>query len=977
MSGASIYSNWRPALAENTKAEKADGETSRGEVGAVVDERQLKRIEAVHRGFLYQHMYAAICLLLAGPSGVEHIVVESDEDVEIVLPSRRFYVQIKTRVGNLAYGDVKDALQRFAEIRSKHTKGARKGSAVFVIASNAAPSGPLLKKVTADDWPKDVQLHWPDGPTPTDPFLPVPPQNVAEAVAVCSALASELPFAMLKPDTLTWKLASIVMFASAGTPPRQDHSFSREEFLALFEQLVIQMQELPAPPPVYRAQVDEPPLLGDLRVRIVSGLSGAGKTAWVAEAALHSALPVTYIDVVNTPGAALASAVTREVAGRMFGRSSGKLGEILLPGASGLDMLGALSVKLGEEGMHAHVVIDNAHRVPASEIEVIVARAPNLRFLLLAQPGPEATTLEAGLAVRAETLHGWNEDTIAAAIHDAGCQADFNDCERLSRLTGGLPFYVLNAATVTKREYGGLIRAFCADVEAQTHVVEIAQEIILRRAFEGLPPEARETVAILSLADVALSRGEAIKLLRSACDLDDRASAARLRALPATGALELFGNSALKIHDAVRMYGLADLAGRGVAVESRAKAALREVIIVSLREDWSIAKLGLLIRLSGQLGNSKILVEFATDELFHEMGVWPEIEPYLVEIAANPLADPETRLWALDGLVFNDLREGAVEPARSRIDEMQTLVEATGLGQDEWLAWGMKRMLLMSMLGDAEGVDEMLTLVEQRMPATSTHMRVFRYNRAHAHFKLGDNTSAMAAASELIKEYYGELGIGPEDVIGRNAPQLWPLLPTGRDITDTLKHLADTLDLLAQATGSKGMRPAAARIQAMKFYQLANAFDSLLRVGLDLVDDFVWVNDFICARQILEQNLFPILQKVGLASRVLETRALYAVVLAFCGDHQAAANEVMRLTPFEEAMAPGHREAFQDQKRIIERARLFGGPPQREVQISAPLQSFFDQRRGTPRVVEPRRKVGRNEQCQCGSGKKYKHCHGR
>ena len=29
-----------------------------------------------------------------------------------------------------------------------------------------------------------------------------------------------------------------------------------------------------------------------------------------------------------------------------------------------------------------------------------------------------------------------------------GCQADFGDCERLSRLTGGLPFYVLNAATV-------------------------------------------------------------------------------------------------------------------------------------------------------------------------------------------------------------------------------------------------------------------------------------------------------------------------------------------------------------------------------------------------------------------------------------------------------------------------------------------------------------------------------------------------
>jgi preprotein translocase subunit SecA len=40
--------------------------------------------------------------------------------------------------------------------------------------------------------------------------------------------------------------------------------------------------------------------------------------------------------------------------------------------------------------------------------------------------------------------------------------------------------------------------------------------------------------------------------------------------------------------------------------------------------------------------------------------------------------------------------------------------------------------------------------------------------------------------------------------------------------------------------------------------------------------------------------------------------------------------------------------------------------------------------RGRARPVEPvetfvrdSRKVGRNEPCPCGSGKKYKHCHGR
>src|SRR5450756_350050 len=34
----------------------------------VLDSRQLERIQSVHRGFLYQHLYAAACLLRAGSS---------------------------------------------------------------------------------------------------------------------------------------------------------------------------------------------------------------------------------------------------------------------------------------------------------------------------------------------------------------------------------------------------------------------------------------------------------------------------------------------------------------------------------------------------------------------------------------------------------------------------------------------------------------------------------------------------------------------------------------------------------------------------------------------------------------------------------------------------------------------------------------------------------------------------------------------
>lgn len=53
----------------------------------VLDPAQLKRIEAVHKGFLYQHLYAVGCLFLAQASGVREVLVELDEDVELSLDS--------------------------------------------------------------------------------------------------------------------------------------------------------------------------------------------------------------------------------------------------------------------------------------------------------------------------------------------------------------------------------------------------------------------------------------------------------------------------------------------------------------------------------------------------------------------------------------------------------------------------------------------------------------------------------------------------------------------------------------------------------------------------------------------------------------------------------------------------------------------------------------------------------------------------
>jgi hypothetical protein len=133
----------------------------------------------------------------------------------------------------------------------------------------------------------------------------------------------------------------------------------------------------------------------------------------------------------------------------------------------------------------------------------------------------------------------------------------------------------------------------------------------------------------------------------------------------------------------------------------------------------------------------------------------------------------------------------------------------------------------------------------------------------------------------LIEEHYGVLGLTPDVVIGRNAPELRPMLPKDRDLTGDLKHLADTLDLYAQARGRDGLSSGLARIHALKFYDLAHAPQSLVRVGQDLVDDFVARHDFIGARDVIERNIFPIIQGMGLDSWVVPVRAQYAVVLAY------------------------------------------------------------------------------------------------
>ena len=301
----------------------------------VVDPGQLNRIEATHRGFLYQHLFVAAVLLRAAEFKVLSVLVESDEDLEILSDTGRIYVQVKLRADTLGWSDISKAMDRFSSYRTLHQNGTRAGVARFVVASSALPRASLIERMKDPSWPTDVTIEWPGGPSQTDEILPAPKSNVIEMAEYARSLAGRLPFAVLTPETLVWKLAGVVTLTAAGQPPRTDHRFRVSELPELFEQLIIQLQDFPAPPSPYRDQEDEPYLSGR-PVRFITGYSGSGKTSWAANAALHTNGTFIYFDAQDIPGGGLSAGLAREIAARIY-QEKGGLGKVLLPGVSDED----------------------------------------------------------------------------------------------------------------------------------------------------------------------------------------------------------------------------------------------------------------------------------------------------------------------------------------------------------------------------------------------------------------------------------------------------------------------------------------------------------------------------------------------------------------------------------------------------------------------------------------------------------------
>jgi hypothetical protein len=132
---------------------------------------------------------------------------------------------------------------------------------------------------------------------------------------------------------------------------------------------------------------------------------------------------------------------------------------------------------------------------------------------------------------------------------------------------------------------------------------------------------------------------------------------------------------------------------------------------------------------------------------------------------------------------------------------------------------------------------------------------------------------------------------------------------------DTLKHLADCLELFARS--ATGIDATLARVNAVKLYGLAWAGTSVVRVGMDAVDDLLRTTDPLTARQFIEGALLPALRHFRLLNHVVSVRAQYAVVLAYCGDVVAASSEVEALRSIVAALSEHARNKFENQAQLI------------------------------------------------------------
>ena len=413
----------------------------------------------------------------------------------------------------------------------------------------------------------------------------------------------------------------------------------------------------------------------------------------------------------------------------------------------------------------------------------------------------------------------------------------------------------------------------------------------------------------------------------------------------------------LVTHDAFIVMAAALFETLEADVKMAAKQKLAAVVVKSVARGLR-ARRTVYCRLLPQIGRVAALADIASSlsEQIREYGRSADLEMVLEDVLVSPEVVPLDKFMVADTLALWKFDQPDKSGFVKIVRIMEQLANEHDLGGDTPSRLALKEMVVASLNGEMAGIRfysaRLLELADSPMLR-----RIALYNTATAWYMADKPQETLEITEQLIEEYYDVLHLTDKQVIGVSAKTLSDALDHDFDTMDELKRLADTLDLRARALNSIGLKSGLCRLHAMKFYQIAQMPVSLMKVGQDVVDEFLGVlRDPWEARRVIETMLLPIVQEYRLVEYVVPVKAQYAVVLAYCGEIEPARGLIRELKAF--AVSDYRREELENQTRLIEKIAV--------------EQPFI----ARPSIEANVPKVGRNERCPCGSGKKYKKCHG-
>lgn len=859
----------------------------------VVDIAQLRRIEATHKGFLYQHFYCVACLLMVRQLGWTRMRVEVDEDLELEFNGRYVYVQVKSRSKLIQFSDIASALERFEQYRARHVPGDRVGQPEFVLALNREPAPALTTRISAGEFPQDVRFLLPGQ---TIPGLPPVWVDNEEAFSWCVARAEMLPFVMVAPDVLVQNLAGAMMRMAAGLNEFARHEITAVHAAEMLEQFVQQVHEFPAPPLNYRPQDNEPSLAADASICLIVGFSGAGKTSWAAQAALANAQPRAYFDVADLPSSSVARALARELAARWLGDNPDGRQAVASVALSGTEALRQVTSYLRDQQQSHTVVVDNAHRLQIEDTRAIVAAMGNLRLVFLAQPTAELDLMSTALDVEPETLQGWGADSIGHEASAQGCTVSMATATRVRGLTAGLPLYVRSAISVATKDYNSDLDAFCDAFEGQSLSTDTRQHTLLTVVFNGLDDQSKQVLACASLSDVPLAAEEIASVVAEGFSLNRPAIIRKLRSLRARGLLQAYGSQRSKVHDAIRPIALEFLfeepeAGR------RARVLLLGMVETALREDHEKERFPLFIRLLIDLRDVAKLSDLGSEEAFHEGPEFPQMWPLLDEAANDLEVTAEVRFECLEALLYYRQKHGPEETVAPLLWRMEALIDG-GLENDRpRLVFLQKSLFYWAFQGNEARVQDLISTAKALLPANASYRRVFTYSAALALWKVSRPASAERLLNDLVAEYFEILSINIDELMsGRDLYAA--RVRADDDYATNCKHLADCFDLLARVQEQLHKAQTGPRKIAVVLFEMTGSADSAVRVGIDLIYQHLDRGEFQQALKLVSESLPGLVRAYGLVRHTIPLRYLHAHVLGRMGQIPAAQEILKTADPF-------------------------------------------------------------------------------